>query len=281
VSRRGQRGKPRPDRGAAAAAQPGAAPGGDTDTSGPASVAGTSSGSTSSGSTSSGSTSGSSPTSAAGAASGGTSGSSPTSAAGAASGGTSGSSPISVTGTISEAEGYGAASRAELPDRPIALTALALVAAVLLAEGYLAAGPAGFVIAGTVLALAAIVFARAMMPHVEQPPASAVRKDHRSADSGEADFPVYRKITSDLSWANASPRHYDHGLRPRLAGLLDARLAQRYGLDAAARPDRARELVGAELWPLLDMSRPPSNDSRAPGVSMATVDRIVTRLEDL
>jgi hypothetical protein len=265
VSRRGQRGKPRPDRGAAAAAQPGAAPGGDTDTSGPASVAGTSSGSTSSGSTSSGSTSGSSPTS----------------AAGAASGGTSGSSPISVTGTISEAEGYGAASRAELPDRPIALTALALVAAVLLAEGYLAAGPAGFVIAGTVLALAAIVFARAMMPHVEQPPASAVRKDHRSADSGEADFPVYRKITSDLSWADASPRHYDHGLRPRLAALLDARLAQRYGLDAAGRPERARELVGAELWPLLDMSRPASNDSHAPGVSMATVDRIVTRLEDL
>jgi hypothetical protein len=120
-----------------------------------------------------------------------------------------------------------------------------------------------------------------MMPRGEQRPPSAVRKDHRVEESSEANFSVYRKITSDLSWANASPRHYDHGLRPRLAGLLDARLAQRYGLDAATRPERARELVGAELWPLLDMSRPPSNDSRAPGVSMATVDRIVTRLEEL
>jgi hypothetical protein len=218
-------------------------------------------------------------------------------ASAAAGGATGGSSPISVTGTGSEASGasglisvpgiasgveeYGAASRAELPARPVALTALALVAAVLLAEGYLAAGPAGFVVAGTVLALVAILLTRVMMPQGEQRPPGAVRKDHQSGDSGEADFPAYRKITSDLSWADGSPRHYDHGLRPRLAGLLDARLAQRYGLDAAAQPERARELVGAELWPLLDMSRPPSNDSRAPGVSMATVDRIVTRLEEL
>jgi len=186
-----------------------------------------------------------------------------------------------VTGTASEVAGYGAPSRAELPARPVALTALALVAAVLMAEGYLAAGPAGFVVAGTVLALVAILFARATMPPGEQPPPSAVRKDHQPGEGSQADFPGYRKITSDLSWAGASPRHYDHGLRPRLAGLLDARLAQRYGLDAAALPERARELVGAELWPLLDTSRPPSNDSRGPGVSMATVDRIVTRLEEL
>jgi len=200
---------------------------------------------------------------------------------GTAGGTTTGAGPVSMTGTEGGAEGYGAPSRPELPDRPVALTALALVVAVLLAEGYLAAGPAGFVVAGTVLALVAMLFARAMMPQGEQRPPSAVRKNHRSGDSSEADFPAYRKITSDLSWAGASPRHYDHGLRPRLAGLLEARLAQRHGLNAAAGPERARELVGAELWPLLDMSRPASNDSRAPGVSMATVDRIVTRLEEL
>ena len=135
--------------------------------------------------------------------------------------------------------------------------------------------------AGTVLALVAIVFARVAMPRGEEPPPSAAGKDRRTGEGSETDFPAYRKITSDLSWAVASPRHYDHGLRLRLAGLLDARLAQRYGLDAAAQPERARELLGAELWPLLDTSRPPSNDSRGPGVSMATVDRIVTRLEEL
>lgn len=239
MSSGGQRGKPRPDASAAAAAQPGGATGGTTG------------------------------------------GASPISMTGMASEATGGSGPILVTGMASEAEGYGAPSRTDLPDRPVALTALALVVAVLLAEGYLAAGPAGFVIAGTVLALVAIVFARIMMPQGEQRPPGAVRKDHRPGGSSEADFPAYRKITSDLSWADASPRHYDHGLRPRLARLLDARLAQRHGLNAAGEPERARDLVGAELWPLLDMSRPPSNDSRAPGVSMATVDRIVTRLEKL
>ena len=194
---------------------------------------------------------------------------------------TSGDAPITVTGSAGDAEWPGVPAQAQLLDRPVALTALALVAAVLLADGYLAAGPAGFVLAGTVLALVAILFARAAVPRGEEPPPSAAGKDHRPRESSQADFPAYRKITSDLSWAVASPRHYDHGLRPRLAGLLDARLAQRYGLDAAAQPERARELLGAELWPLLDTSRPASNDSRAPGVSMATVNRIVTRLEEL
>jgi hypothetical protein len=192
-----------------------------------------------------------------------------------------GSSSIPVTGVPAEVEWPDAAAGPELPDRGIALTALALAAAVLLAQGYLAAGPAGFVVAGTVLALLAIFVARATMPRDEEPPPSAVRKNQRPAVSSQAGFPAYRKITSDLSWAEASPRHYDHGLRRRLARLLDARLTQRYGLDAAAQPERARELVGAELWSLLDTSGPPSNDSRAPGVSLATLDRIVTRLEEL
>jgi hypothetical protein len=259
VSGSGRRGQPRPDGRTAAAAQPAGTPGEATGGSGPIPATGTANEAT------------------------GASGPVPATGTGTGTAieapGTP--SPVTATGTASEAEGYDAGSRAELPDRSIALTALALAMAVLLAEGYLVAGPAGFVVAGTVLALVAILFARATMPRGEQRPPRTVRKDHGSGDSSEADFPVYRKITSDLSWANSSPRHYDHGLRPRLAGLLDARLAQRYGLDAAARPDRARELVGAELWPLLDMSRPPSNDSRAPGVSMATVDRIVTRLEEL
>jgi hypothetical protein len=256
VSDDGQRGKPRPDASAPAAAQSPGTPGG-----GPGSAAPEPGPSTGSAAPEPGGSTGS---------------------AGPELGRATGAfGPIPVAGTASEAEGYAAGARAELPEWPVAVTALALVAAVLLAEGYLAAGPAGFVVAGTVLALVAILFARAMMPQGEQPPSSAVRKDHRPADSSEADFPGYRKITSDLSWADASPRHYDHGLRRQLAGLLDARLAQRHGLDAATRPEQARELVGAELWPLLDASRPPSNDSGAPGVSMATVDRIVTRLEEL
>jgi hypothetical protein len=192
-----------------------------------------------------------------------------------------GSHPISVTGPVGEAEWPGPGAGPELPDRGVLLTALALMATVLVGEAYLAAGPAGFVAAGTVLALLAVLVARASIPRDERPPPSAVRASHRPPGGSQADFPAHQKITSDLDWAGTSPRHYDHGLRSRLAMLLDARLAQRYGLDAKAQPERARELIGAELWPLLDASRPPSNDSRAPGVSPATLDRIVTRLEEL
>ncbi len=170
---------------------------------------------------------------------------------------------------------------AQLPHRIVAVTALSLVAAVLLADGYLAAGPAGFVVAGTLLALLAMLATRAVIAASEEPPPRAVRDDRRSGESSQADFPAYREITSDLYWAGSSRRHYDHGLRARLARLLDARLAQRYGLDAAAEPEQARELAGAELWPLVDTSRPPSNDSHAPGVSLGTLARIVTRLEEL
>jgi hypothetical protein len=175
----------------------------------------------------------------------------------------------------------GLAGGPALPDRRVALTALVLVAAVLMADGYLEAGPAGFVVAATVLALLAILAARAMIPRGEEPPLAAAAENQRPAEGNQADFPAYREITSDLYWADASRRHYDHGLRPRLARLLDARLAQRYELDAEAQPERARDLVGAELWPLVDMSTPPSNDSHAPGVSLTTLARIVTRLEEL
>lgn len=175
----------------------------------------------------------------------------------------------------------GLADGTQLPHRIVGLTALILVSAVLLADGYLAAGPAGFVVAGTVLTLLALLAARAAITPGDELPPRAVRPNRRPGEASQAAFPAYREITSDLYWADSSRRHYDHGLRSRLAGLLDARLAQRYGLDLAAQPERARELVGAELWPLVDTSRPPSNDSRAPGVSLGTLARIVTRLEQL
>jgi hypothetical protein len=77
-----------------------------------------------------------------------------------------------------------------------------------------------------------------------------------------------------------SLRHYDHGLRRRLARLLDARLAERQGQTAAGDPAQARRLAGADLWPLIDPARPPSDDHDAAGVSLSQVERLISRLED-
>jgi hypothetical protein len=96
-----------------------------------------------------------------------------------------------------------------------------------------------------------------------------------------SDFPAYAKICSDLGWAPVSQWHYDHGLRPLLSRLFESVLAERHRVDLTADPERARSVVGDDVWPLIDPSRPPSFDSKAPGADLRTLTRIVERLEQL
>jgi hypothetical protein len=157
---------------------------------------------------------------------------------------------------------------------------VAFMVAALLTGGYIAAGAAGIMIAGTVLALAGIFVARAGISSGTRPP-RAVREDYRHSAGGQDDFPVYLEIAADVTWAGVSLRHYDHGLRPRLARMLEARLAERHGLEVATQPERARELAGAELWGLIDRAGMPSDNHDAPGVSLARLAQVVARLEEL
>lgn len=150
-----------------------------------------------------------------------------------------------------------------------------------LAAAYVAGGPAGVVTAGTAVAVLALLAGRAAVPAGDGVRRIVRRKPLRRQDASRENFPAYRKIAADLGWAATSRRHYDHGVRPLLARLLAARLAERYGVDARARPEQARALIGADLWPLVDPSVPPSHDSDAPGVSLATLARVVSRLEEL
>jgi len=96
-----------------------------------------------------------------------------------------------------------------------------------------------------------------------------------------ADFPSYSKISSDLGWAPVSQWHYDHGVRPLLVRLMTSALAEHHRVDPAKDPARARQLVGDEIWPLVDPLRQPSLDSKAPGADLRTLARIVDRLEQL
>jgi hypothetical protein len=101
------------------------------------------------------------------------------------------------------------------------------------------------------------------------------------ADVRSADFPAYAKISSDLGWAPVSQWHYDHGIRPLFGRLLESVLAERHRVDLTRDPARARDLVGDDIWPLVDPSPPPSFDSKAPGADLRTLTRIVDRLEQL
>ena len=172
----------------------------------------------------------------------------------------------------------------------VTVTALAALAA-----AFTVAGQLGLVITADGLAALALVIALVSTPggarerDVLRPVAAWARAarqriwPQRAAPAAvrPADFPAYAKISSDLTWAPVSQWHYDHGIRPLLSRLFESALAERHRVDLTADPGRARSLVGDDVWPLIDPSRPPSFDSKAPGADLRTLTRIVDRLEQL
>ena len=153
----------------------------------------------------------------------------------------------------------------------------------------------GLVVAADCLAGLGLIIALAAVPRggreppARRPPSTGAwprwalfrRRLNPATPVQTADFPSYTKISSDLGWAPVSQRHYDHGLRPLLSRLFESVLAERHRVDLTADPERARSLVGDDVWPLIDPSRPPSSDSNAPGTDLHTLIRIVDRLERL
>jgi len=174
------------------------------------------------------------------------------------------------------------------------VVAVALAALGALAAGLLVAGPFGLVVVAECLAALAVVLALARTPGAVRerggPWAAAwtragwARIGPRRGPPAvvrTADFPTYAKISSDLGWAQVSLWHYDHGIGPLLHRLLESALAERHRVDLTTDPQRARSLVGEDIWPLVDPARPPSFDSKAPGMELRTLTRIVDRLERL
>ncbi len=175
------------------------------------------------------------------------------------------------------------------------VTVVTVAALAAMAAAFAVSGQLGLVIAADCLAALALVFALASTPRgvrergVLRPVVAGARAarqrvwPRRAAPAAvrPSDFPAYAKISSDLSWAPVSQWHYDHGLRPLLSRLFESVLAERQRVNLTADPARARSLVGDDVWPLIDPSRPPSFDSKAPGTDLRTLTRIVDRLEQL
>jgi hypothetical protein len=149
--------------------------------------------------------------------------------------------------------------------RGLTRAAAAIGVAAALGAGYAAGGPAGLIDAAAVAGVGVLVVARGTIPGEKPGPVRPKdRLKERSPAVRTADFPAYRTIASDLEWAQLSRRHYQHILHPRLA-----RLAVTLG-----RP----EAVAADLAGARAAGDP--NDPDGPGVDLATLNRIVARLED-
>lgn len=174
-------------------------------------------------------------------------------------------------------------------------TVVVVVAMLSLVTALVVSGPFGLVIAADCLTAVGLIVLLAAVPRgapetgAQRAPAARAwlnramfwRRGTPSPVVQAGDFPAYAKISSDVGWAPVSQWHYDHGVRPLLSRLMQSALAEHHRVDVATDPARAQRLVGDDVWPLIDPSRPPSFDSTAPGTDLRTLARIVERLEQL
>jgi hypothetical protein len=88
----------------------------------------------------------------------------------------------------------------------------------------------------------------------------------------------YRRYLVAAAWAGGSTRDWDHSVRPVLAELVDLAVAERHPAGGELG-GIAQELLGPELWALVDRDVPRSEDRSTPGAGRDAVLRILERVE--
>ena len=93
--------------------------------------------------------------------------------------------------------------------------------------------------------------------------------------------PELVRTEREITLGIASAGHLERRLLPLLREAAAARLAAKHGVELARRPEAARALLGDAAWELLRPGRPDPEDRNAPGLPLAQVEALVTRLESL
>jgi hypothetical protein len=92
-------------------------------------------------------------------------------------------------------------------------------------------------------------------------------------EGGDGMVAAVRRWDRQLTWGVASGARFATTAGPRLRELVDERLRQRHGITRATDPARARELLGENLWSLLEpQERPPTH--RQLVAALADLDRL-------
>ena len=142
----------------------------------------------------------------------------------------------------------------------------------------LVGGPAAAGVGTVVLAAAGLVAARVV--HGAEAMDSDYRRKVRLVTSRE---PTLRYWDAAIEDARESVSGYELHLRPLLQRLYAVRLAERHGVSLHTQPRQAAAIIGADLWPWIDPSRPrfgrDRTDVPAVGGRGVRVPRIDPRLE--
>ena len=88
-------------------------------------------------------------------------------------------------------------------------------------------------------------------------------------------------VERDVALSSANAFHFHVRLRPVLRSSAAHRLRSRYGVELDREPARARELVPARAWEIVDPHRLPPADRLAAGPPVGAIAAVVDELERL
>lgn len=154
--------------------------------------------------------------------------------------------------------------RTDMPEEPTRRWWLAdlVISAVVAAGAYVVIRVTGFETPLPVLfaiVLTVMLLRRAIRAVPATPPPPATRSDlwgvtDDGADRSPPADGVVRAVQrweSRFGWTERDPSRYKSAVQPRLYELVDERLRQRHGITMRSDPDRARALIGEQLWTFL------------------------------
>jgi hypothetical protein len=96
-------------------------------------------------------------------------------------------------------------------------------------------------------------------------------------------FPTFDSVAADIGWSERSPRDADAYLLKHIQRIAEAKLSHQ-GLSLArlaATPGLGEQVIGPVTWPFVDPGRTRRRESDRRGVSVDTVNRMLTELESI
>jgi hypothetical protein len=99
--------------------------------------------------------------------------------------------------------------------------------------------------------------------------------------SPDADDTSPLSTERDVELSRIEAIHFHVRMRPLLREVAAHRLRTKYGVELEREPERARELLPADVWEVVRPERPFPEDRLAPGPSFAVQRKLLDGLEKL